>query len=283
MWVMSPQEVGDLDGTLDRALIYANGTPVYALTDAERAAIHVVYQLYDAMSGQPHASLTPVVLDAARPYIRDGYNQIQIGARLEALRSHLLASADACPYCGFGEIKELDHYLPRRDYGELALYPNNLIPSCGPCNNAKRTVVPGMADAHGPGLIHAYFEVLPEIDFLKAEVAFQNGRLDVAYRIDVGGLDPALAAKLQFQLDRLKLNERYPKQINKFMNEQRTGILMLEELGAPHVSTFLKRSAENMAKTFHRNDWRVALYRALAQNAGFCTDPKSYLGEEGAE
>jgi HNH endonuclease len=283
MWVMPPQDVGDLDEALDRALIYANGTPIYALTDAERAAIHVVYQLYDNMLGQPDASLTPAVLAAARPYLRDGYNQIQIGARLEALRSRLLASSDACPYCGFGEIKELDHYLPRSTFGELALYPNNLIPSCGPCNNAKRTVVPGMAPAEGPGLIHAYFQVLPEVDFLKADIVFAAGRLDVAFHIEAGGLDPVLAAKLQFQLDRLKLNDRYPKQINKFMSEQRTGILMLEELGAPFVSVFLKRSANSMARTFHRNDWRVALFRALGADADFCEDPKSYLGGDNVE
>lgn len=279
MWVMPPQDVGDLDDALDRALIYANGNPVYPLTDVERAAIHVVYQLYDAMLGQPDVGLTPAVLDAARPYLRDGYNQIQIGARLETLRSRLLASADACPYCGFGEIKELDHYLPRSDYGELALHPHNLIPSCGPCNNAKQAVVPGMAAAQGPGLIHAYFQALPEVDFLMADIVFLGGCLEVSFRIDAGGLDSALAAKLQFQLDRLKLNDRYPKQINKFMNEQRTGILMFHELGAPLFSTYLERSAENLAKTFHRNDWRVALFRALAKDAEFCASPKSYLGE----
>src|SRR3546814_13583997 len=81
-------------------------------------------------------------------------------------RSVLLASTDACPYCGFGEPRDLDHYLPRSGYGELAIYPNNLVPSCSPCNNAKRTVVPGQGAAHGPGLIHAYFQALSDPDFL---------------------------------------------------------------------------------------------------------------------
>ena len=33
-----------------------------------------------------------------------------------------------CPYCGDGKIEEVDHYVPKEDYPEFTLYPNNLIP-----------------------------------------------------------------------------------------------------------------------------------------------------------
>lgn len=278
MWVMPPQSLDGLQGALHRALTYVNGTPVYELTADELAAVIAVYSLYEELGGQPHVDLRPASLDAARPRLYDAYNQVQIGGRLADLRAHILSSAEVCPYCGFGEPKDLDHYLPRSEYGELAIYPNNLVPSCGPCNNAKRTVVPGAGP--GPGLIHPYFQELPDLDFLSADVTFEDGSLDVLFTIDPTLIASDLAEKLQFQLDRLKLNERYTSQINKFINEQRTAILMLHECGPEKVNDFLLRCAASMATSFHRNDWRAALMRALASTPDFCARPAAYLGEK---
>lgn len=278
MWVLAPQALDALDDALNTALTYTNGTAIYTLSDAERAAIHAVYQLYDAMLGQPDTGLRPAALDMARPYLETAYNQVQIGARLAHLRARLLASTDSCPYCGFGEPRDLDHYLPRSIYGELAIYPNNLIPSCSPCNNAKRTVVPGQGAAHGPGLIHAYFQALPDQEFLVAEIDFDGGALEVSFHIDGTAIDPALAVKLQYQLVRLKLNERYGKQINKYLSEQRAAVLMFHEHGPEVFSNFLQRSSEYLVGSYGRNDWRAALLRALAADEAFCAAPELYLG-----
>lgn len=277
MWLMLPLEDVDAEAALDAALTYANGTFVYELSAVERAAILDVYALYDAMLGQPHPDLRPAATAAAREFVGAGYNQIQIKGRLEKLRERLLSSADTCPYCGFGEVRELDHYLPKADYGELAIYPKNLVPSCSSCNNAKRRVVPGAGAAHGPGLIHPYFEPLADVDFLLAEVTLSGAALEVTYHIDSTQV-PAVADKLQFQLDRLKLNERYQKQINKFLNEQRTAILMFNEMDPALLSDFLRRSATSLSRSFGRNDWRPVLIRALSDNEAFCADPGLYLG-----
>lgn len=278
MWLLPAQELGDVDQALDTALTYVNGVAIYALSHAERAAIHAVYQLYDALAGQPHADLTPAILNTARSPLYAAYDQVQIGGRLAKLRERILASTNQCPYCGFGEPRDLDHYLPRSAFGELAIYPRNLIPSCSPCNNAKRTVVPGLEPASGPSLIHAYFQELPNVEFLRADVTFEEGTLQVQYRVDGGGLDPVLTTKLQFQLDRLKLNDRYKGQINKFLSEQRAAMLMFREIDAVLFGEYLMRCANSLGESFGRNDWRPALLRALAANSDFCSSPADYLG-----
>jgi hypothetical protein len=277
MWTLPPEAKGDPDADLVRALTYADGQPVYALSPVERGAVEIVYQLYDALLGQPHADLTPATLDAARDSLRGAYNEVQVGARLADLRERLLGSTDLCPYCGFGEPKDLDHYLPRSRYGELAIYPPNLIPSCNPCNNAKRTVVPELDNAAAPGFIHPYFQVLPDRDFLKADVDFADGALQVHFRIEVAGIDPVLAAKLQFQITRLKLNKRYPKRINAFLSEQRVGILMVGALGEGPLRDLLNKSADSVSEDFGRNDWRAALLRGLAADITFSREPELYL------
>lgn len=278
MWTLDLPDVADVDVQLTIALTYANGGPVYALSPIERAAILTVYQTYDALLGQPNPSLTPVALAACREHIRQGYGQVQIGGRLAALRASLLAATDVCPYCGFGEPTELDHYLPKTQYHELAIYPRNLVPSCGPCNNAKRTLAPGIAP--GPGLIHAYFQALPNTVFMRADVNFAGGALDVTFWISAAELTPALVEMLRFQLVRLKLNDRYPRQINKFLSEQRTAMLLFKEPGLPAdaLNTYLRRSAASLAENFGRNDWRPALLEALASSDLFCAAPERYLG-----
>lgn len=283
MWTMTAQDVSDVDSQLTTALTRADGTAVYMLSPAERAAILAVYKAYDALLGQPALCLRPPSLLGCRTHLSASYSQVQIGGRLEKLRSKILASADICPYCGFGEPTQLDHYLPKSIFDELAIYPNNLIPSCGPCNNAKRTVAPGLGPVHGQSLIHAYFENLPDTIFLSAEATFVSGALNVSFRIDGAGLDLELFRKLSFQLERLKLNSRYQKQINKYLSEQRTAIMIFGE-SPGGLAEFLEKSAQSMARSrnFGSNDWRVALLRALASNDDFCNSPELYCGVEDA-
>jgi hypothetical protein len=254
--------------------------PVHALTIAERAAILAVYAAYDQLLGQPNHNLLPVELAGCRAHLEDAYSQVQIGGRLESLRGQLLATTDVCPYCGFGEPTQLDHYLPISEYGELAIYPRNLVPSCGPCNNAKRAHIA----VAGPGFIHAYFQQLPAQPFFHADVIYDAGALDVTFHIDEGALGAALAQRLRFQLARLKLNDRYPKQINKFLSEQRPGIMLLQSLpnSSQQLATYFMGAAATLSPTFGINDWRPALLRALATTLEFCADPEAYYGQKPA-
>ena len=281
MWTLPPPLVDDVDAQLTAALTFASGQPVYALSDAERASVHAVYAAYEALLGQPGPALNSPALAGCNQYLADGYSQVQVGQRLAALRSSLLASANACPYCGFGEPTDLDHYLPKPLYQALAIYPRNLVPSCAACNNAKRAIVPGVGP--DPGLIHAYFQALPDLEFFCADVDYAAGVLDVTFRIETHVVGQPLEEMLQFQLTRMKLNARYPRQVNKFLSEQRTGILMMREAdGDPaRLSAYLGRSARSLAGNFGLNDWRPALFRALAQNAAFCEEPELFLGERG--
>lgn len=281
MWTLPIPSVDDVDDQLTAALTDSNDNLIYDISVAERAALMAVYQAYDALLGQPGAALTPAILAACRPHLAQAYDQVQIGRRLASLRSTLIGSTDVCPYCGFGEPTQLDHYLPKIDYGEIAIYPHNLVPCCGPCNNSKRTVQPGVGQG---SFIHPYFEPLPETIFLDAAVEFDaEGALDVTFNIVEGSVEEPLRTMLVYQLVRLKLNDRYPRQINKFLSEQRVAILMVRETGEGPgpVAEYFTRSAISLSQIFGPNDWRVALVRALSQAEAFCADPGSYLGQRG--
>lgn len=42
-----------------------------------------------------------------------------------------------CPFCGFHNPIEIDHYLPIAEFPEFSFIPINLIPICPKCNKAK--------------------------------------------------------------------------------------------------------------------------------------------------
>lgn len=58
----------------------------------------------------------------------------------------LVSSADICPFCaGLGQVKTLDHFLPKARYPSYSVLPANLFPCCRDCNTDKRASVPNQA------------------------------------------------------------------------------------------------------------------------------------------
>jgi len=275
MWTIDPPDVGDVDAQLNAALIHKDGTVVYALTVAERAAIAALYATYDELSGEPDPSLLPAALDACKDALHTAYGQLQKGGRLANLRGTLLAAVMECPLCGFEAATTLDHHLPKDDYRALSIYSRNLVPSCQPCNRAKGTLKP----IAGEGLIHAYFQTLPDFTFLIADIQFAGGTLVVTFSIDNMFLPAGLGERLTFHLQRLNLNKRYFDPVNIFLFNLKPSLNLFrgqpDEAG--QIKTFLLASATSYDGDFKLNHWRSALMRGLAACDDFLVDPWSYL------
>ena len=275
MWKVDLPEQGDVDAQLNSALIQKNGTADYALSAAELAAIKVLYNAYDGLLGEPDPALKPAVLEACKDAIHSAYSQLQKGGRLAELRGEILAGVIECPFCGVDAATTLDHHLPKDEYRALSIYPRNLVPGCQPCNRAKGTLEP----VPGEGMIHAYFQQLPEFTFLTADVDYDAGRLVVTYSIDDMFLVGGLGDRLTFQLNRLKLNERYFDPINIFLFSLKPALNMFRgQPGADElIRTFLTAAATTYDTDFGLNHWKAALMRGLAASDDFVVDPWSYL------
>ena len=86
-----------------------------------------------------------------------------------AIYDLLLSQAPRCPFCGFGQVSTLDHYLPKTKYPQLSVLPLNLVPSCKDCNTGKSTAIATKAEEQS---LHPYFDHQNFIDdqWLYAEV-----------------------------------------------------------------------------------------------------------------
>lgn len=277
MWKITPPVVGDINSQLDRALIHKDGTIVYQLSDAERTAITELYRSYDELGGEPNLNLTPAALDQCKDALFDAYGQVQKGGRLEQFRGRLLAAVIECPLCGFEAATTLDHYLPKDEYRALAIYARNLVPCCQPCNRAKGTLAP----VAGEGMIHAYFQFIPDVTFLVADVHYDAGALVTTFRIDDTHLPANLVERLEFQLARLKLNTRYIEPINIFLFSLKPALKLFrgQPNEAEQIKAFLLASADEYDQDFKLNHWRTALLRGLAACDEFLVNPWSYFDQ----
>lgn len=249
----------------------ANGhTRGYSATAAQLDEIMALYDAYDAAKGAPNELLKGADLDEElRAAIQEAYNLTQRGRKLSSIRACLMQGIKHCPICGISPPHELDHHLPKAIFQPLSIYVCNLVPICGICNQIKGAVVPKTPEHR---YVHAYLEVLPPIRFLRATVLIENGGLVVEFDVDpCAGLPNLLRGRLEHQLQRLRLNERYAREINTYLTSHATALYRcFNSNGAEDVKLFLKQQAETEFACFHLNHWRPVLLIALSNHQDFC-------------
>lgn len=238
----------------------------YDPTEIEIDAILAIYDLYDRSLGVPSEALKgPGLAPALNGAIRHAYPQTYENGKIPHIRATAFKNVDLCPICGVDPPVELDHHLPKAVFKPLSLYALNLVPLCEACNGAK------LAGDAGK-FVHAYFDIVPDVQFLQVEVSIDNGGLITEYSIDDNAeLAAPLLTKLKFQMEALSLNDRFQKDVNTNLVAHTTGLHMAADLGGGNgVRTYLEKQAAVETNAFYRNHWRPVLLNALANHDEFC-------------
>lgn len=254
---------------LDLALKYKNGKYKYELEQSEKEILGFIYKTYDSVLGEPQDEFKSNMLKSESNHaLYQAYTEIQIGGRLNELRSNLLLSVEKCPYCGISPADELDHYLPHSIYKAISIYSRNLIPICHTCNNLKRTSVNTICTS---SFYHAYFESFPENPFLIAEINFIDNHLIVEFKIDNSFIKSPLIEKLNFQLTRTNLNYRLQKEVNTFLFDQRTSLdkIFTYEKANGIIDLFTQEYQKNK-KIYGINFWKTTFLLSLSKCFLFC-------------
>ena len=111
--------------------------------------------------------------------------------------------------------------MPKKDYPEFCVHPQNLVPACSQCNGKKTTkwMNNGVFEFLNP-----YLHQLPQIQFLFVNVEYINGTFKVGYYLDNSHnyLPPYLFNIIVNHFRNLDLLERYKqsaaKTISRFHN-----------------------------------------------------------------
>lgn len=250
---------------------YAGKEHGHELSEKDIEKIVALYDLYDKACGVAKNDfkgngLAKSLLKA----IQGAYNQTYEGKKLYSIRQELFSGIVFCPICGIEPVTQLDHHLPESVFNPLAIYVRNLIPLCQPCNFAKLAGFGG-EDGKQPDFIHAYFDILPDVQFLKADIAIIENGILVEFGILKGiGLTPDHENRLSAQFIELKLNTRYQKEVNAYLSGQAISLhTNFLTSGAKGVRAFLKAQAKHQQRAFYQNHWQPILLNALADHNKF--------------
>lgn len=180
-------------------------------------------------------------------------------------RLALHAPLGKCPYCGFGQVSTLDHFLSKARYPLFSVLPINLVPSCLDCNHGKGS---GVLDASNQ-IPHPYYEAPPiETDkWLFASVK-QTIPASVRYFIATPiGWPNAMATRVENFFRDFRLASR-------FAVEAASELISLSDylplLGnGDLIGTHLQQIA-NLEGSRQKNSWKAALYEALVDSPWYC-------------
>lgn len=186
------------------------------------------------------------------------YDQIKVGAQ------------GKCPFCGgVGQVRTLDHYLPKANFPLLSVLPANLMPSCGDCNFDKSNHFPHQRHEQ---TLNPYFDAdhFFAQQWIYARV-IQSSPLSLEFFID-----PPIQwsqedkHRVAAHFGEYGLAERFAIEAAADLPE--TIITRRTTLAAIAPAQFSEHLMEKaLNPDLPINNWRRVMFSALAQSAWFCS------------
>ena len=168
------------DARLFDDIAAAKQQPRRSRLQAARANVLVSYAAYEA-AAPALQNLAPVLLDNnQREALLHGYEVETLplaNVRMALLRRVVVAR---CPFCGISETSTLDHYLPKEQNPQYAIFSKNLVPCCGTCNTRKRDKV--LEEGTDVRLfLHPCYDEIPEQVFIGLEITLLQNALGLTF------------------------------------------------------------------------------------------------------
>lgn len=175
-----------------------------------------------------------------------------------------LAPLGKCPFCEFGHVSTLDHFLSKARYPSFSVLPINLIPACTDCNKGKGA---GVLDANNQ-IPHPYFEQpLMETDaWLYAKVN-ETSPATATFLVNTPAHWPAdLAGRVVNYARDLKLATRFAIEAASELTSLSDILGRLET--SQQIGEYLNLLAQ-VERSCRKNSWKAALYEALSTSAWY--------------
>lgn len=254
------------------ALAQAKRAPRRGHLRAARAAVLNAYRDYVAAAPNV-ADLPKVGLDEdqsdALLHAYSVETKPMAGLREKLTEPVILAR---CPFCGLSETSTLDHYLPKEQHPQFAVFSRNLVPCCSPCNTRKsELVVDEATDVRF--FLHPYFDDVPDTSFIQLRVTLLPDALGLSFRVHrPDGMAARVFLHLQSHFRLLRLSDRYRRMSLEHLRERRRALARFygPARDAGRVAAELRQDADDFESDFGPNHWRAVLYRALANDVAFC-------------
>lgn len=250
MWILEKPDTSKAFGSdVDELVAHCR-----SLNEADALELKKLHRQYDRNGGVAHtAELTD--LEPKKDIIKDQYtSKVKKGGTLEFIRIELFKNVEQCPMCGINQPSQLDHYMDKSTYGQLACCRLNLVPACGICNHTK-------SDADYKKFVHAYYDRYDPSDFLVTVVTVKHNHLGFRFFIDKTSIQDAnLANRTESQFHELHLDSRFHKAAINFVAELIKGLTCRKDKS---LMQKLKSWEVYYHSRYGRNHWKTSVVRGL--------------------
>ncbi|GAF53257.1 HNH endonuclease [Psychrobacter sp. JCM 18900] len=202
------------------------------------------------------------------------YSSHMVGKEKPARKAYydlLLSRAPSgkCPFCGFGQVWTLDHYLPKTTYPQLSVVPSNLVPSCRDCNTGKSTFI---ATTENTQSLHPYFDhqIITNEQWLFAKVIETSPATIQFYVKAPIDWDEISKARVHSHFKDFKLELRYSLEASDQLGCLRDTLSQYRDLlGTMAVKQHLFIESQTHIRK-HMNSWQTAMFQALSVSDWYC-------------
>ena len=193
---------------------------------------HKTHLVIGAVSKEDFIALYTSGMVAQNKPGRDYYDKIRSSAPLSI-----------CPYCGFGHVSTLDHFLSKSRYSNLAVLPFNLIPSCKDCNDGKGAQQCTLDNQ----IPHPYFENRRIITdrWLYASIIYAEKPVAEYCVRPPEHWDPALSRRMHNYFESFELTSRYSVQAGVELQSVAQNLALLQTSDLRHLQLTHTARAES--------------------------------------
>lgn len=179
-------------------------------------------------------------------------------------RLMMLAPLGKCPFCGFGQVSTLDHFLSKARYPAFSVLCSNLVPACTDCNKGKGASVV----TEDTQMLHPYFDgdIVETEPWLFAEV-IESAPATVRFFVQPPDSWPRdLTQRISNYFSALNLARRFAVEAASEL----AGLAdMLDELETLDLKQAHLSMVARVERKNRKNSWKAALYESLAESDWF--------------
>ena len=169
-----------------------------------------------------------------------------------------------CQYCTITTISSLDHVIPKEEFPEYAVNPNNLIPSCSTCNSSKS--VNWRSDLQKI-FINLYTDILPEVQYLYVDFQFEDNLFIPRFYLENRDSIPdEIYDLITSHYNRLKLLDRFSRASGDIISEFNNLISSLKTLDIEVIKEVVLDKIEKDKSLFGINYFKSILEESLFLN-----------------
>ena len=173
-----------------------------------------------------------------------------------------------CPYCLIDKPRTIDHYLPKDNYPEFAVFPINLIPCCSSCNGKKGEL---WIENGERVFINYYFDKIPDVKFLRAVVSYDKSDIKYTTLIKFHIIeDSSINAKtyniIQKHFTRLDLIKEYEEIVEEEISNIYDEVKSSTDIPVESFYDSIRRRIRTNTNKYGKNYWKVVLHEAILES-----------------